>query len=174
MELARLSGGEVVGIDIDETALSDFRARLARQSPEPSIRVAKASFLETGFSDESFDILWAEGVLHMLDPAKSLAECHRLLRPGGFLVLHETVSWYEGVQHAMTAAGLHPWQQHLLPQGCWWTDYGAPLEERIRAFREANPASADDPALAEYESQVAVIKADPQKQDSGFYIQRKG
>ena len=83
IELARLSGGEVVGIDPDLCALARLQQRIARVGLGHRVKAIGASLGDTALADESFDVLWEEGVLHLLDPARSLPACHRLLRPGG-------------------------------------------------------------------------------------------
>ena len=64
--------------------------------------------------------------------------------------------------------------QHMLPKHFWWTDYGDPLEERIRAYRKTHGDASDSRKLAEHESLVANIKSDPDRTDSGFYLVKKG
>jgi ubiquinone/menaquinone biosynthesis C-methylase UbiE len=93
--LAGLCPGEIVGIDTDNAALSRFRQRIKQASLSHRVLAVCASLYETGFPDQSFDILWAEGVLHSLDPSRSFPECHRLLKAKGFLMIHETIAWLE-------------------------------------------------------------------------------
>jgi ubiquinone/menaquinone biosynthesis C-methylase UbiE len=91
MVLAELGLGEIVGIDIDDAALSQLRQRIPDAGLSHRVIAVNVSLYETGIPDQSFEILWAEGVLHSLDPYKSFRECHRLLKPKGFLMIHETI-----------------------------------------------------------------------------------
>ena len=93
MELARLSGGEVVGIDMDLSALSRLRQRINQAGLGHRIKAIHVSVFDNGFDDNSFDVLWEEGVLHLLDMSRSLSECQRLLKPEGYLVIHESIAW---------------------------------------------------------------------------------
>ena len=129
--------------------------------------------LDNGFEDSDFDLLWEEGVLHLLDASRSLTECQRLLKPDGYLVMHETIVWFESIRESLPQSGFELADQHMLPRHYWWTDYGAPLEERIRAFREAHGNAAYCSRLAEHENAVAAIKSDPDGTDCGFYLLRK-
>ena len=173
MELARLGGGEVVGIDIDETALTRFRQRLEQSDVSDRVTVHRCSLFDSGLIAESFDVLWEEGVLHLLEPARSFIECHRLLRPEGFLVMHEKLVWFEAVQQRLPGWGMVLEDRHLLPWHFWWTDYGAPLERRVREFRESHGDAAGSPELTRYANEVAMIKADPDQFDCGFFILQK-
>lgn len=173
MELARLGGGEVVGIDIDQAALSGLQQRIDQAGLGDRMRAFHVSLFDNKFDKNSFDLLWAEGVLHLMDASRSLPECRRLLKLDGYLVMHQTIEWFEGIREKLPEFGFELVDRHMLPRHYWWTDYGAPLEERIRAFREAHGDAADSPKLAEHENAVASIKRDPDRTDCGFYLVRK-
>jgi SAM-dependent methyltransferase len=173
LELARLSGGEVVGIDVDEAALSVLRDRLADTTPRPAVSVVNTSLYQTGAADGAFDLLWEEGVLHLLDDGRSFPECHRLLRPGGFLVMHERIDWFEARRATLSEHGFDLADRYLLPEHCWWTDYGKPLAARIRALRQSVTTDVDPAALDRYARQAADLEADPSRFDCGFYLLRK-
>jgi len=173
MELARLSGGEVVGIDIDHSALSRLRQLIDQTSVGDRIKVIQVSLFNNKFDDNSFDVLWEEGVLHLLDASNSLAECRRLLKPDGYLVMHETILWFESTRKKLPKFGFKLMDQHMLPKHFWWTRYGAPLEERIRAYREIHGDASDSQKIAEYENMVASIKSDPDGTDCGFYLVKR-
>ncbi|MEJ2118650.1 MAG: class I SAM-dependent methyltransferase [Alphaproteobacteria bacterium] len=175
IELARLSNGKIIGIDIDNDVLSQMEQRIKQEGASAQITVFARSLYETGFDDESFDLLWEEGVLHLLDVSRSLRECNRLLKSGGYLVMHETVSWFEGIREKLAVFGFRHRHifDHFLPDQYWWTEYGAPLEERIRSFREINNGAAISGELAQYEQEVAIIKADPSRLNCGFFCIQK-
>jgi ubiquinone/menaquinone biosynthesis C-methylase UbiE len=67
LELAKLSNGEIIGIDLDQTALNKFNSKIDKQGLTNRIKTKKLSLYNTSFSDEYFDILWDEGVLHILN-----------------------------------------------------------------------------------------------------------
>jgi 2-polyprenyl-3-methyl-5-hydroxy-6-metoxy-1,4-benzoquinol methylase len=173
LELARLGGGEVVGIDIDETVLTRFHQRLEQSDVSSRVTVRLGSLFDLELAAESFDILWEEGVLHLLEPARSFAACHRLLRPEGFLVMHETLAWFEAARQWWPEQGLVLVDRHLLPRHFWWTEYGAPLERRVRELRESHADAARAPELARHAKEAAMIKADPDRFDCGFFILQK-
>jgi len=170
LELARLGGGQVIGIDIDESAISRLQQRIDREGLGDRIRATHVSLFENGFDDHSFDLVWEEGVFHLLDASRSISECRRLLKPDGYLVMHETIVWFEGVRERLQESGFELFDQHMLPKHFWWTDYGAPLEERIRAYRETHGDASDSPKLAGHESVVAAIKSDLDRTDCGIYL----
>lgn len=75
--------GLVVGLDVVPS-----RVQLARQYGPVMI----ASGLDVPAKDESFDVVYIQHVLHHIgDVTQALEEIKRLLKPGGFLFLVETV-----------------------------------------------------------------------------------
>ena len=170
LELERLSGGEVVGIDIDHAALSMLQERIDKAKVGDRIKVVHGSFFDNKFDDNSFDVLWEEGVLHLLDTSRSLAECRRLLKPDGYLVMHESILWFESTQKKLPKFGFKFMDQHMLPKHFWWNNYGAPFEDRIRAYRDIYDDASDSKKIAEYENVVTSIKRDPDRADCGIYL----
>lgn len=170
IELARLGPGRVVGIDTDARALEKLRQRLQEAGAGLRVEAVKASLYDTAFAGEGFDLLWEEGVLHLLDPARSVPACHALLAPGGFLVMHETVSWFEGVWERLRGCGFALVDTLRLPPDAWWTDYYAPLASRIRALRKERGLAIDSEALARHEREIALVKPDPGRHACGFFV----
>ncbi len=173
IEIARLSHGEIIAIDTDEQALGELRRRVEREGLARRVVAVKASLYDTCFPDESFGVVWEEGVLHLLEPTRSLAQCHRLLAPRGFLIMHETVTWLEEARDLLRSSGFEPEDRYLMPRLCWWTDYYAPLEARIRKLRDAMGDEIDCPELAQYEREISMVKKDPGRFHCGFFLFRK-
>jgi SAM-dependent methyltransferase len=170
LELARLSDGAIVGIDTDAEAIDRLRQRIDASGLAERISTRHVSLFDNGFENGSFDVVWEEGVLHLLDPATSLAECRRLLKPRGFLVMNETVEWFSSVRDRVPAAGFSIVDQLLLPERAWWTDYYAPLAERTRHLRSAQIGSIGAEQLAQLEREIAMVKAAPERFACGFFI----
>ena len=90
---AALLGAEAVGIDYAEEAVRIACENLAAWPPEiqgrASVRLMDARALQ--LEDESFDIALMSDLVEHLHPnelAEALRETHRVLRPGGRLVVH--------------------------------------------------------------------------------------
>jgi ubiquinone/menaquinone biosynthesis C-methylase UbiE len=157
VELARLGGGEVIGIDIDGEALGTFEKRIGEEGLEERVCAIHGSMFEMPFPPESFDVIWAEGSLHIVGIEKGLSTLRGFIRPGGFLVAHEMV-W---IRPDPPAEVLDRWQGRFpgirsideiieyidkydyrlithftLPEDFWSRDYYEPLEKRITLLRE--------------------------------------
>ena len=92
IELAKLSDGEVIGIDIAPSELDRLDRKIKEEDLSSRVKTVKCSVLEMDFPDESFDIVWAEGVIRIMGFKKSLKEWHRLLKSHGFLVVHDAIN----------------------------------------------------------------------------------
>jgi SAM-dependent methyltransferase len=80
------AGADVSGIDITprhlELAARNFEVRGMRAN------LKYASAAEIPFESDSFDVVYSFGVLHHTDnTVRCLSECHRVLKPGGKLIL---------------------------------------------------------------------------------------
>jgi SAM-dependent methyltransferase len=85
LPILRPRGATLIGCDRDP---GDVAFAAARATPEPSLRYRVADALDLPFSDASFDLVLCVDVIeHVGAPTALLGELHRVLRPGGHLVL---------------------------------------------------------------------------------------
>jgi SAM-dependent methyltransferase len=85
--LARL-GAHYHGLDVAAAPVAMLRSRLARVPGARPDQVVQGSALDLPFEDGSFDHVVSIGCLHITgDLFGAIAECRRVLRPGGRLVM---------------------------------------------------------------------------------------
>jgi SAM-dependent methyltransferase len=115
-DMARTVGeqGHVAGIDLSEPMLEMTRRRCAELG-WTEFRVADAT--ELPFADESFDALVSTQVYeYVADMDGALSEAHRVLRPGGRIVILDT-DWDSVVCHTRDRPRmqrvLRAWDAHL-------------------------------------------------------------
>ena len=76
---------EMVGVDFSERSVALCNAGLENRDL-PGVRFVRADARETGLEDAGFDLVIAADLVEHLypeDTAAVLAECHRILKPGG-------------------------------------------------------------------------------------------
>jgi ubiquinone/menaquinone biosynthesis C-methylase UbiE len=195
LELAKLSDGEIIGLDIHQPSLDELSRRIEEAGLAGRVHVVNCSLLEVDFPDESLDIIWSEGSIHVIGFERGLREWRRFIRPDGFLVVHDMIwlrpyppqeisdHWrkvYPGIRTASEHIETIPSYGyeligHLpLPEELWWLDYYGPLEKRLHELRETH--AGDQRALQildEEQGEVDLFKKYSQWYGSAFFVMRK-
>lgn len=82
IELAKIAGYEVVGLDISETFIDIAQKNAAKEGVQVDFRRGSAS--DMPFPNETFDfVLCRAAFKNFTEPVRALEEMHRTLRPGG-------------------------------------------------------------------------------------------
>ena len=93
LQFAR-GGARVTGVDLTSRSIEISRHHLELYGASGDFATADAETLP--FADESFDVVYSNGVLHHTpDTARAVREIHRVLRPGGLarVMLYHRNSW---------------------------------------------------------------------------------
>jgi ubiquinone/menaquinone biosynthesis C-methylase UbiE len=136
IELAKLSKGRVVGIDIDQSILTELKRKIEREKFSDRVETRRCSMFELDFPDETFNIVWFEGVTKMIGFERALREWRRLLKPNGFLVIHDEIKTVSNKSEEISSIGYKVVNQFFLPEDAWWIEYYRPLENWIKALRK--------------------------------------
>ena len=136
LELVRQKGCAVVGVDQSSEMLEEARRRITLAAATKEIRLEEGRAEELPFEDRAFDALTVTYLLRYVDdPAATLAELARVVRPGGTIASLEfglppaalpRMAWelYTGV--GLPVAGT------LI--GAGWAEVGGFLRRSIRDF----------------------------------------
>jgi ubiquinone/menaquinone biosynthesis C-methylase UbiE len=96
-------GARVTGVDLAQTAIELAEKNFTLHGVEAeSLQVANAEALP--FDDGCFDVVYGHGVIqYTADPARLVAECHRVLKPGGeaIFMVYNRVSWLNALSKVM-------------------------------------------------------------------------
>lgn len=93
LQFAR-GGAQVTGVDLTPRSIEISRHHLKLYDQSGDFAITDAEVLP--FADESFDVVYSNGVLHHTpDTAEAVLEIHRVLRPGGLarVMLYHRQSW---------------------------------------------------------------------------------
>jgi len=104
VDLARFAkgGARVTGVDLASSAIALARANFAQQGLTGAFEVADGEHLP--FADNSFDLVYAHGVVqYTADPRQLVEECRRVLKPGGEAIfqVYNRVSWLNALSKLM-------------------------------------------------------------------------
>lgn len=174
LELARISQGVIKGIDIDQAALDRFQKNIEEGGIKGRVRVLNRSMINTGFTDESFDIIWSEGSIYVIGFKRGLREWKRFLKPGGFMVIHDEQGNINQKLKEISICGYDLLGYFLLSEHIWRAEYFAPLEKLLNEFRmkcTGNPEVLEGIAQAQVE--IDMFKDDPCRNISAYFVIKK-
>ncbi len=104
IDLARFAkgGAEVTGVDLAEVSISLAKDNFSLRGLNADLKVMNGEALD--FEDESFDIVYAHGVLqYTAHDDKMITEIKRVLRPGGeaIMMVYNRNSWLNAMSKVM-------------------------------------------------------------------------
>lgn len=147
--LARL-GAHVVAIDAGEANVKAAMVHAESHHVDVDYRVGTVEGLISG-GEEKFDIVLSlEVVEHVADPARFLADCAALVKPGGLMViatLNRTAKAFAlaivGAEHVLRwlPPGTHEWTKFVTPDEARAAMVGAGLEVEAPIGVTFNPLS---------------------------------
>jgi ubiquinone/menaquinone biosynthesis C-methylase UbiE len=174
VELARISGGTVLGIDIDRPKLARLKQRAEDAGLGDRITTKACSMDDMGLEDGSFDIIWCEGGTQFIGFERGLTDWKRLLRPGGHLVIHTDIKDYDARRAHIVKSGYELVSHFPLPEDAWWVDYFQPLGERLpdlyKVYKDDTEALK---ALDAKKLEMVSFKKDIRANRSVFFIMQR-
>jgi ubiquinone/menaquinone biosynthesis C-methylase UbiE len=172
LELARLSNGQIIGLDISKPDLDELQRKLEAEGLSDRVKTVNGSLFEIDFSDESVDIVWSEGSLFVIGFEQGLKAWRRLLKPPGFLVVHDEIGDLKTKRNLITKSGYELLGYFVVSKNEWWHDYYEPLEKRIKELRVKYRDDRESLKVLDKEQQeVDMFKRDPR--GSVFFVMQK-
>lgn len=142
IELARRTGCHVVGLDQSPEMLEAARARVAAAGLAEHVELAEGTADALPFPDGSFDALTVTYLLRYVDdPAATLRELARIVRPGGTIASLEFAipGWpWRPAWELYVRVGLPVLGRAISPG---WHEVGRFLGPSIRSFYARHPLS---------------------------------
>jgi ubiquinone/menaquinone biosynthesis C-methylase UbiE len=174
LELARRSGGEVIGLDSDEVKIQKLNKTIEKEGLEEQVKTIVCSMLDIKYPDESFDIIWAEGVIRFIGFERALNEWKRLLKPDGYIVIHDDRKDVNTKLELINICGFHLIEHFKLPDDAWWVEYYEPMETQIEQLKNKYKDKPDIlKVLDKKQREVEDAKDNPKDYRSVFYIIQK-
>ena len=174
IELAKLSDGEIIGIDTNQSLLDRLDLKIKEEGFSGRMKTVKCSLFGIDFPNESFDIIWAEGSIWIIGFERGIKEWRRFLKSDGFLVVHDAIKTVSSKLKEISSYGYKLVNHFSLPEDAWWTEYYRPLETRIEELhmRFKNRPKALE-MLEKHQDEIDMVKRRPQEHRSSFYIMQK-
>ena len=94
LEIARLIGCQVTGVDINLSSIQNSTARFARSCTSGNVKFLVESVYNLPFEDKLFDLVVLSNAISFIeDKNTALDECIRVIKPWGFLAV--VPIWYK-------------------------------------------------------------------------------
>ena len=174
MELARLSNGEIIGLDINQYLLDILATKIEKAGVSDRVKAVRCSIFDMKFPDQSFDIIWAEGSIHVIGFERGLQEWKRFLKPNGFMVIHDEKANVTQKLEQISSCGYELLGYFILNEDTWWSEYFVPLEKLIC---ETRTKYADDPEvireLHNAQQEIDMFKKNPERNSSVCFVIKK-
>jgi len=90
IELANRFGCRVLGIDPAPIHIERARKNIAEAGLAERVRIELAAIEALPAADGSVDLIWCRDVLNHVNLQRGLAECVRVLKPGGQMLVYQT------------------------------------------------------------------------------------
>lgn len=101
-------GAKLTGVDLAEVSIDLAKKNFKNNGLEADLQVMNGEDLL--FEDDSFDVVYAHGVLqYTADAHQMIAELHRVLRPGGeaIVMVYNRISWLNFLSKVMSVGLEH-------------------------------------------------------------------
>jgi len=173
IELAKLSRGEIVAIDISRESLNRLERNAEREGLAHKIDTVYLSASELEELNRHFDIVWAEGVIAAIGFEKGLREWRSLVKPGGFLVIHDDYTDTESKLDLIPQCGYRLLDRFILSWETWWTEHYRPLEEELNGLESGGPDDSLKSEIAAARSEIEKFRTEYGSNSSIFFIMQR-
>lgn len=174
IEIAKITDGEIVGVDIDQSCINEFERKIKKEGLSFRVKALKLETAEIKFPDETFDVIWSEGVIGEYSFEEELKDWHRLLKRNGHLVIHYQIREVTKSVLRISELGYRLVSTVKLPDGAWWIKFYRPIEKKMGAMLQKykkNPEALE--LLKLYRNEIDKVKLNPNIFNSAFYIMEK-
>jgi ubiquinone/menaquinone biosynthesis C-methylase UbiE len=174
MELARLCDGKITALDIDQDMLDVLSGKVEKAALSNRVKVVNRSIFDMDFPDENFDIIWAEGSINIIGFKTGLQQWQRLLKPGGFMVVHDERNNVREKLEQISDCGYVLLGCFELDEKAWWTEYFVPLEKLISEARlKYADATGIVEAIQDAEREIDMFKKAPERNSSVCFVMKR-
>lgn len=174
LELARQCNGYIIGLDIDRFLLDFLEEKIQKAGLSDRVRTIQCSMYELDFPDGSFDVIWAEGSIAVIGFKRGIKDWRELIKPGGYLVIFDVSKGLDEKLRHIASSGYELISHFEVRGETFWTEYYKLLQKRVNNLRTEFGEDMKALMLLEKEQlEINMVKRDPSKFDSTFFIIRK-
>lgn len=193
IELLRLSGGNVVAVDLLPEMLTRLKQSASETELSDRLETVQADMRAMDFAPARFDVIWSEGAIYQMGFEAGLAMVKTLAKPGGYVAVSDAV-WLEPNPPAelvefwkaypeiaavdvkldiIAALGYENIGHFILPASSWTESYYDPLARRIGEYeQEWKGIKEAEDVLAEARNEIALFQQYSKYYSYAFFVMR--
>ena len=163
-------GGRLTAIDPDLSSIEQFRRKI---SGSDNITLIHDAIENISLPKNSFDIILAEGVLHIIGWETGLALLSRYTKLGGYCMVHDELAHSEKHRALISRHRFQQIYSFTLDTEIWWNQYFSCLESQIKQL-DVDHLSVDMQDAVQKEAYyINMFKEDPAPFQSVYYVLKK-
>ena len=191
VELAKLSGGQIVALDFHEPFLEQLKEAAKKEGVNNRVKAVKGDMRNLKFEDGSFDVVWSEGAIFIIGFENGLREWKRLLTPQGYVVVSElcwlkhdvpqeakdymmqmypVIKTIEENIEIIQNSGYRLVGFFVLPSKSWWDNYYNPIEAKLPSLKARYKDDKALQVIAYEETEIEMFRKYSDYYGYVFYI----
>jgi len=174
LEIAGLSDGKIVAVDNDQTSLDVLRKKIEILNLKDRISIVQSSVFETDFPENHYDIIVAEGILHITGFEWGLSTFSRLLKENGYFMIHDEFRNEKMKLKLIAKYRFELVKFFIMDQQIWWDVYYGFMEKKIEDMEKTYPDnSIIEELIKPLKEEIAMFQKDPASNRSIYYVLKK-
>jgi len=169
LRLAETFPGQIIAIDNDPVAVNFLNFKINNEKLQDRIQTVCKSFSDFKVDDEAYDIIIAEGFLNVIGFDKGFARLHKLLKKGGYLIIHDEYKDHDKKCRLIDGCNCSVAETLYLGELVWWNDYYRQLEIMVNQSRD----SIEKKLFHREIKEIETYKKIPEHFRSMYYLVKK-
>jgi len=174
IEMAGLTDGKIVAVDANQESLDVFRKKIDILNLNDRISIVQNSVINTHLFENHYDIIMAEGILHIIGFENGLRIFTRLLQSSGYFMIHDEYHNEKRKLKVIAKYGYELVKFFILDEKIWWNEYYGFMEKKIMDLEKTYTVTSKSEALFKpLKQEIAIFRNDPKSCRSIYYVLKK-
>jgi ubiquinone/menaquinone biosynthesis C-methylase UbiE len=174
LEIAGLSDGKIVAVDIDQASLDVLRKKIEILNLKDRISIVQSSVFEADLPENHYDIIVAEGILHITGFERGLRTFSRLLKDNGYFLIHDEFRDEKKKLKVIAKYRFELVKFFIMDEEIWREEYYGYMEKKIMDMEKMDSDhSIPEELIKPLKDEIAMFKKDPSGSKSIYYVLKK-
>ncbi|MFC1731012.1 class I SAM-dependent methyltransferase [candidate division KSB1 bacterium] len=173
LEILRFTSGNIIAIDSDEVSIKRFKEKIRKLDVGNRISIVCNSVFNVKLKIDYFDVIVAEGILHLIGFKKGLKYLEPFLKKEGYFLIHDEISKHNDKLKIIKSNNFSVLKTIKLSEEIWKNEYIQCLEQRINSVIINKHNSRDNEMFEMLKSEITMYYNKPASFRSIIYILQK-